>query len=53
MYDDIIIIITMSVCDPNKFWYVRDPNESFKTFLTLLEIIEVTKSFLYMELGDY
>ena len=37
------------------FWTssVRDPNESFKTFLTLVEITEVTKSFLYMELEDY
>ena len=34
------------------FWTssVRDPN---KTFLTLVEIIKVTKSFLYMELEDY
>ena len=24
---------------------VRDPNESFNTFLTLVEIIDVTKSF--------
>ena len=32
---------------------VRDPNESFKTCFTLVEIIEVTKSFLCMELEDY
>ena len=28
-------------------------NESLKTFLTLVEITEVTKLFLYMELEDY
>ena len=37
------------------FWtsYVRNPNESFKTFLTLVEIIEVTKLFLYVELENH
>ena len=37
------------------FWTisVRDPNNSLKTFLTLVEIIEVTNSFLYMELENY
>ena len=32
---------------------VRNPNGSFKTCLILADIIEVTKSFLYMELEDY
>ena len=40
-----------------SFWTISvgDPNESFKTFLTLVEVIQVTNSFLYkyMELEDY
>ena len=29
------------------------PNELFKAFLKLVEIIEATKSFLYMEIEDF
>ena len=37
------------------FWTssVRDKNESFKTCLTLVEIVQVTKSFLYIELENH
>ena len=32
---------------------LRNPNESFKTYLTLVETMKVTKSFLYMKVEDY
>ena len=44
-----VLLVSYTFCTIS----VSDTNESFKTFLTLVEIKEVTKLFLYMELEDY
>ena len=49
VYNYVLVSVSYSLWTSS----VHDPNESFTTFLTLIEIIEVTKSFLYMELENY